>query len=142
MEKQSRGHEINLLKYKEHTEANEYGGCEYQLKGKKYIERTSKNTPKKIGQFVTLWKRNRQGVTIPFDMKDDFDFVMILCFKDKNEGRFLFPKNILHQKGVLSDKMNKKSGKRGFRVYPRWDLPQGQQALFTQNWQLKYFIEL
>ena len=35
----------------------------------------------------------------------------------------------------------KKDGKRGFRVYPIWDLAINKQAEKTQKWQLNYFVE-
>ncbi|RYE38879.1 MAG: MepB domain containing protein, partial [Sphingobacteriales bacterium] len=34
---------------------------------------------------------------------------------------------------------NGKNGKRGFRVYPPWDLTENSQARKTQQWQLEYF---
>jgi hypothetical protein len=44
----------DFSEYKDHAEANEYSGCEYFLNKQKYIQRTAKMTPKKVGQFVTL----------------------------------------------------------------------------------------
>lgn len=112
-------------------------GCEYVYNEFKYIQRTSKVTPKKVGQFVTLWKRNEVGITTPFSFKDDVDFVVILSkFKNKY-GLFLFPKEVLIDKGIIS--APSKDGKRGFRVYPEWDRPQSAQAIKTQAWQLRYF---
>lgn len=130
-----------LYKYRNHTEANEYGGCEFWLEGLRYIQRTAKVTPKKTGQFVTLWKRNSIGVTSPLDIKDNFYYVVIICFQNKKIGRFLFPKNILAQKKILSSSITEVEGKRGFRVYPNWDIPTSKQAIETQRWQLAYFSE-
>jgi hypothetical protein len=45
----------------------------------------------------------------------------------------------LQEKGILSD--DNKEGKRGFRVYPPWDIAINKQAKQTQEWQLKYFLE-
>lgn len=129
--------EIQNLKF--HDEAAEYEGCEYTLGRHKFIQRTAKVTPKKDGQFVTLWKRNRQGITAPFTESDDFDFVAILCHKGSKSGCFLFPKDILSEKGILQISGKKASGKRGFRVYPTWDKPTNKQALNTQKWQQEYF---
>ncbi len=136
IQKANRG---RLSKYRNHPEANEYGGCEFYLEGLRYIQRTSKVTPKKIGQFVTLWKRNSIGESSPLDFKDKFDYVVIICFQGKRLGRFLFPKDILKQKKILSSA--KVEGKRGFRVYPNWDIPTSKQAIETQRWQLAYFSE-
>ena len=35
-----------------------------------------------------------------------------------------------------------REGKRGFRVYPIWDITISKQAISTQKWQLEYFYEL
>lgn len=128
-------------KYQNHLEAKEYNGCEYVFKKCKYIQRTAKQTPKKIGQFVTLWKRDSKNITTPFDSKDKFDYVVILCFKGKKSGKFLFPKDVLIQKNIISSSTKDREGKRGFRVYPKWDKPTNKQALDSQKWQLNYFSE-
>jgi hypothetical protein len=127
--------------YQNHLEAKEYNGCEYYLEEMKYIQRTAKVTPKKIGQFVTLWKRNSDNITTPLDAKDNFNYIVIVCFKDKKFGRFLFPKDILIQRNIISNSIAGHDGKRGFRVYPGWDRPTSKQALDTQKWQLNYFSE-
>src|SRR5690606_27148604 len=120
---------------KEHAEANEYNGCEYFFRKQKYIQRTAKITPKKVGQFVTLWKRNENGITTPFSYEDDFDSVVILCLSEEKVGRFIFPKETLLKKNILSSLTDKDAGKRGFRVYPSWDIPTNRQAISTQSWQ-------
>ena len=55
-------------------------------------------------------------------------------------GFFLFPKYILGEKQILTT--NNKGGKRGFRVYADWDIPQSKQAEQTKNWQERYFINV
>jgi hypothetical protein len=107
----------------------------------KYIQRTAKVTPKKNGQFVTLWKRNFDNITIPLEAKDNFNYIVIVCFKDTKFGRFLFPKDVLIQKKIIANSIGKHEGKRGFRVYPKWDSPTSKQAIDTQKWQLNYFSE-
>ena len=131
----------SITEYSNHLEASEYSGCEYRLEDLRYIQRTAKVTPKKIGQFVTLWKRNEKGITAPFDIKDDFNYVVIICIQGNKIGRFLFSKDILINKKYISDCSKANDGKRGFRVYPKWDIPTNKQALDTQNWQLEYFTE-
>ena len=37
--------------------------------------------------------------------------------------------------------VNGQGGKRGFRVYPKWDLPENKQAKQTQSWQVSYFTD-
>ena len=63
---------------------------------------------------MTIWKRNKDGITEPFDTSDDFDFVIITARNDNNFGQFIFPKSILADKGIITRKG--KEGKRGIRV--------------------------
>jgi hypothetical protein len=121
-------------------ESREYGACTFQLNDLFITFRSAKITPTKIGQFVTLWKRNSEGITAPFHITDDIDFAIICTRTPTHFGAFIFPKSVLHQKGILAD--DKKDGKRGFRVYPPWDIAENKQAKQTQEWQLKYFLEM
>ncbi len=121
-------------------EGKEYDACQFELNGKKIISRTAKITPKKIGQFVTCWKRNTDGITEPFNIKDAIDFYIINVKSGNNLGQFVFPKSELVKRGIISTPT--KDGKRGFRVYPIWDEPQSKQAQKTQKWQLKFFYTI
>lgn len=103
----------------------------------KTIYREAKITPKKIGQFVSVWKRNKAGITEPRQLNDDFDEFIIKCEAGNKVGQFVFPKAVLAEKGIVST--NLKEGKRGFRVYPPWDKAENKQAIKTQEWQLEYF---
>ena len=98
---------------------------------------TAKITPKKIGQFVSVWKRNKAGVTQPRELSDDFNFLVIVCEKEHLKGQFTFPKEILAEKGIVST--SEREGKRGFRVYPPWDKPENKQAIKSQEWQVEFF---
>ena len=100
--------------------------------------RRAKITPTKTGQFVTLWKRTKNGPIQPFDSNDEIDLVVIDTPSANRLGQFVFPKGVLLEKGVLSN--DRKEGKRGFRVYPPWDIATSKQAQKTQSWQLKYFL--
>lgn len=122
------------------AESMEYGACSFELNGKKIEHRTSKITPTKIGQFVTLWKRNQNGITEPLDSNDQIDFVIITARSGDNLGQFIFPTTVLTEKGIITQ--NGKSGKRGIRVYPPWDIPKSKQAEKTQNWQKNYFLTI
>ena len=104
------------------------------------IVREAKITPKKIGQFVSIWKRNNEGITGPRHVNDDFEFLIIHCTAGKNRGQFIFPKSILIEKEIIST--TEKEGKRGFRVYPPWDEPQSKQAIKTKACQVKFFKPL
>lgn len=122
------------------SESEEYQACLFKLNSFQVIHRLSKITPTKIGQFVTIWKRNNEGITAPFDVSDNFDFIVITSKSDKNLGQFVFSKAVLLEKGIISN--NNTSGKRGIRVYPPWDIPTSKQAEKTQLWQTKYFYSI
>jgi hypothetical protein len=120
-------------------ECEEYAGYNAQI-GKLNIKfRKAKITPKKIGQFVTLWKRNSQGQTEPFHTSDNFDFYIIATETANRFGIFLFPKSVLSGKHILTAQV---TGKRGFRVYPDWDIPDNSQAIRSKEWQTAFFIDL
>jgi hypothetical protein len=122
------------------SESEEYQACSFKLNSFEIIHRLSKITPTKIGQFVTIWKRYNKGITAPFDVSDNFDFIIITSKSGENFGQFVFPKSVLLEKGIISN--NNTSGKRGIRVYPPWDIPLNKQAEKTQNWQIKYFYSI
>lgn len=131
---------FQISKVNNELEGAEYDACRFELNGMKIICRSSKITPKKFGQFVTFWKRNKEGITEPFGKTDEVDFYVINIKKGNNFGQFVFPKSELLDKGIISTE--KKDGKRGFRIYSKWDNAQNKQAKHTQEWQLKYFYEI
>lgn len=100
--------------------------------------RQAKLTPKKVGLFVTLWKRNIENKTEPFSVNDSFDFYIIAAKQEDNFGFFIFSKDILTEKSILTN--SKKEGKRGFRVYPDWTETTNNQATKTKAWQTNCFI--
>jgi hypothetical protein len=122
------------------SESEEYGACTFKLNQKIIQHRVSKITPTKVGQFVTIWKRDKKGITEPFDINDDIDFIIITSRDGKNFGQFIFPKVVLAEKGIITQ--NGKIGKRGIRVYPPWDKVTNKQARLTQSWQTKFFISI
>ncbi len=130
------GYELKNLKI--HLEGSGYSACSYELEGKIIEYRTSKITPLKTGQFVTIWRRNNKGITQPFDSSDKMDFIIISSVKDDDLGLFIFPKSVLLSKGIISQKGE--GGKRGIRVYPPWDMVSTKRAENTQSWQEKYFV--
>ncbi|WP_223559334.1 MepB family protein [Chryseobacterium lathyri] len=131
---------LKLLNVEEDIEAQEYSGCSLGLNQLNIKFRTAKITPTKTGQFVTIWKRNEKGETAPFDSNDLFDFYLISASTDNDKGIFIFPKEVLIEKGILSH--DQKIGKRGIRVYPNWDPTENKQAKATQKWQVEYFLDL
>ncbi len=131
---------FNIFRVNKELEGIEYDACQFELNGMKVISRSSKITPKKVGQFVTFWKRNQNGETEPYSENDPFDFYVINVKSGDRLGQFVFPKSELINKGVITTE--KKDGKRGFRVYPIWDKALNKQAEKTQKWQLNYFYEI
>lgn len=131
---------FDLTNLKQNLESAEYGACSFILNGKTIQYRVSKITPTKTGQFVTIWKRNKDGITEPFDILDNIDFIIITSKSGDNFGQFIFPISVLADKGIITK--NGKDGKRGIRVYPPWDIAINKQAVKTQNWQTKYFLTI
>ena len=131
---------FELKNLQPHLESKDYAACSFTLNGKKIQQRVAKITPTKIGQFVTLWKRDAQGITTPLNESDDFDFVIITTRHNEHLGQFIFPKSVLADHGIIT--RNGKEGKRGICVYPPWDITVNQQAKKTQNWQIPYFITI
>ena len=131
---------FDLSNLNQNIESSEYGACTFELNGKRVQQRISKITPTKTGQFVTIWKRNKNGITEPFDILDDIDFIIITSKSGDNFGQFIFPKSVLADNGII--KRNGKEGKRGIRVYPPWDIATNKQAEKTQSWQTKYFLTI
>jgi len=131
---------LPITDYLEEIESKEYKASQFQLSDKSIICRDSKITPKKIGQFVTFWKRKDEGPIEPFRETDSFDFFVVNVKAGDKLGQFVFPISVLIKKGIIST--SKKEGKRAIRVYPSWDTPLNATAIRTQKWQLDYFYEL
>lgn len=121
-------------------ECEEYFGYNFLLNHLKVKFRKAKITPTKNGQFVTLWRRNSEKKTEPFNVSDDFDFYIIATEQNSQSGFFIFSKRILVAKNILTTLQ--KEGKRGFRVYTNWDEPESKQAEKTKNWQTQFFIDI
>jgi hypothetical protein len=122
------------------TESADYGACTFTLNGISIKYRVARITPTKTGQFVTIWKRKDNGPIEPFDIADDWDTVVISTRNNEFFGQFVFPMAVLMEHGIVSGKS--KAGKRGFRVYPPWDVTTSPQAKKTQQWQLRYFLKI
>lgn len=131
---------LTLAEYCPEPESQEYDACRFVLNGKRIIYRSAKQTPKKIGQFVTFWKREVGGPIAPFDHDDPFDFFMVNANHGNRHGLFIIPKSEVINRGIVSSPS--KEGKRAFRVYPSWDRPTSVQAIKSQKWQLAFFFEL
>ena len=130
---------LNLSSIEIEKESCEYGACKFIINNKQALFRIAKITPTQIGQFVTFWKRNNDGITAPFDFTDPIELFIITAITETKAGQFVFPKSALLQHDVISN--NNTGGKRGMRVYPPWDKAENKQAIKTQAWQLAYFFE-
>jgi hypothetical protein len=82
-----------------------------------------------VGQFVTFWKRNKQGVTTPFSDTYFFNFFVIKVKDNAIIGQFVFPKWALIKCSIISKE--EKEDKRAFRIYPIWD------AAISKQYKLK-----
>jgi len=121
-------------------EGQDYDACHFKLEDKKIQFRASKITPTKVGQFVTFWKRSKDGITMPHETSDLFDFLIVSATCKDKVGLFIFSKKVLRQHDIISE--SGVGGKRGFRVYPAWDITNNAQAIKSQKWQLNYFMQL
>lgn len=133
-------HGLTYKNFIQEAESQEYGACTFEINNRFVIFRAAKITPTKIGQFVTLWKRCKTGIIVPYDMADRVDLFVISVRNVEKLGQFVFPKAVLHEKGFVSKEG--KNGKLAMRVYPSWDAPDNRQAQKTQEWQLCHFFEI
>jgi len=126
------------------AESEEYGAFVFDLNNQNINRcikfRVAKITPTKNGQFVTLWKRIKNGPIIPHDLTDPIDLFVISVRHGEKFGHFVFPKAVLCTKDIVSK--DDTGGKLGIRVYPPWDITESPQAKKTQAWQLLYFFEI
>ncbi|PAK41134.1 MepB protein [Priestia megaterium] len=112
----------------------------FQLNSKSVRFRVAKNTPNKIGQFVSFWEKDDAHKNQAFSYEKATDLLVINTFNSENRfGQFVFPKEVLVKQKILKTANTK--GKMAIRVYPIWDKPTSKQAIETQKWQLEYFVE-
>jgi hypothetical protein len=111
---------LELTNIETEAESQEYFAHNFLLNGQNIKFRKAKITPTKVGQFVTIWKRNEKGITEPFDISDKFEFYIIVTRQNEKIELFIFPKTVLYVNKILSDET--RDGKRGIRVYPTWIL--------------------
>ena len=87
-----------LTNFNLNKESKEYEAYSLKLNNQIIQYRPTKITPTKTGQFVSIWKRNKEGITAPFHNSDELDFIIITTKDGKNLGQFVFPKAILVEK--------------------------------------------
>lgn len=97
-----------MTELEKETESQAYLAHNFLLNGLNIKFRKAKITPTKIGQFVTLWKRNEKGITEPYDISDKFEYYIIATRQTENFGLFIFPKSVLYEHKILSDKTKRR----------------------------------
>lgn len=121
-------------------ESNAYAVGVFELNGAEVRYRDARTTPKKAGQFVTLWVRSPTGPIRPFDLADPVALFIVSVRAEEGFGQFVLPKRVLQREGVVS--VGGIGGKRALRVYPPWDTAPSRQAEWSQAWQGVYFLDL
>lgn len=118
----------------------EYGAVVSNVGGGSVRFRVGKQTPTKVGLFVSVWRRAEDGSTEPFAAEDGVDLLVITARTGPRIGQFVFPTSALVEHGIVS--VAGRGGKRGFRVYPPWSQAANAQARRSQKWQCDYFLDL
>ncbi|NLW15202.1 MAG: MepB family protein [Erysipelothrix sp.] len=140
-EKLYKPNNLKVTEIQEEKQNSKYGAGIFKLEFKSIRFRVAHVTPTKIGQFVAIWEKDKDKKNIPFSYEKAPDLLVINTFKNETEfGQFVFPKDLLLKKNILSSNSN--TGKMAIRVYPVWDKPTSKQAMQTQTWQLPYFVDM
>ena len=132
--------EYSLDDFKVEEQNEEYEGTIFHLGNHSYRSRKAKITPKKLGYFVVFWEKDETNKNKPYDFDSSPDKLIITVVDQEKLGQFIFPKEILAKKKILSDGKNK--GKMALRVYPDWVTGLNKTARTTQQWQSSFFIDL
>ncbi|HDD7370629.1 TPA: MepB family protein [Staphylococcus aureus] len=117
----------------------DYEALTFSFKEETYQIRLAKKTPTKAGYFVTCWTKDENNCNQPHSKEAFADYLMIIVIDEELSGYFLFPRELLVEKGILTTFEHK--GKMAFRVYPKWCNQLNKTAGQTQKWQCKYFFE-
>ncbi|EOB9457123.1 MepB family protein [Staphylococcus aureus] len=117
----------------------DYEALTFSFKEETYQSRLAKKTPTKSGYFVTCWTKDEDNYNRPYKIEEFADYLIVAVIDDELNGYFLFPGELLVEKGILAS--SKYQGKMAFRVYPKWCNQLNKTAGQTQKWQCKYFFE-
>lgn len=117
----------------------DYEALTFSFKEETYQSRLAKKTPTKAGYFVTCWTKDENNCNQSYSKEAFADYLMIIVIDEELSGYFLFPRELLVEKGILTTFEHK--GKMAFRVYPKWCNQLNKTAGQTQKWQCKYFFE-
>ncbi|EOI05094.1 hypothetical protein UAY_00568 [Enterococcus moraviensis ATCC BAA-383] len=118
----------------------EYEGVTFSIGKQTFRSRKAKITPKKAGYFVVFWEKDVENNNQPYEAATAPDKLVITVFDQEKIGQFIFPKEILIKKRILSQGEIK--GKMAMRVYPNWVEELNKTAAATQKWQREFFVDL
>lgn len=118
----------------------DYEGAVFSIDKHSFRSRKGKRTPKKQGYFVVFWEKDALDNNKAYDFVCAPDKLIITIFDEDKRGQFIFPKEVLAEKNILSTE--NKQGKMALRVYPDWLTSLNKIASMSQKWQLPYFINL
>ena len=116
-----------------------YEAFNFEFNGVEFKSRLAKKTPKKVGYFVAFWCKNEINKNRPFNFNESKDKLIINILDGSKKGQFIFPKDLLVKKGIISSEKYK--GKMDIRVYPSWEQNLNKTAVSTQKWQIPYFLD-
>jgi hypothetical protein len=120
------------------TQNGDYESGIAHIGGEAWRIRTARNTPTKPGAFVAFWQRDISGTTTPFSDDDSAAGLLVFVEQQGRRGVFRFTGTHLAELGITS---GRRTGKRGFRVYPSWCVGLNSQATSTQGAQSSAFQE-
>lgn len=119
---------------------NDYEAVTFSIGKQTFRSRRAKKTPKKSGYFVVFWEKDGNNQNQPYESIAAPDKLVITVFDQEKIGQFIFPKEILLKKRILSQGEIK--GKMAMRVYPNWVEELNKTAAATQKWQREFFVDL
>lgn len=132
-------HNFSLIKHEFEQWNQEYEAFNFEFNGVEFKSRLAKKTPKKVGYFVAFWRKNENGKNRAFNFDESKDKLIINILDKSKKGQFVFPKDLLVKKGIISSEKYK--GKMAIRVYPSWEQNLNKTAVNTQKWQIPYFLD-
>ncbi|MBU7396629.1 MepB family protein, partial [Staphylococcus aureus] len=80
----------------------DYEALTFSFKEETYQSRLAKKTPTKAGYFVTCWTKDENNCNQPYSKEAFADYLMIIVIDEELSGYFLFPRELLVEKGILT----------------------------------------
>ena len=130
----------NIRDVRYETQNSDYEGFTCNIDNKIFRSRRAKSTPIKKGYFVAFWEKDSKNLNSAYKSSENVHKLIITIFDTEKKGQFVFPQDILIEKGILKNAKDK--GKMAMRIYPNWCVNLNVSATKTQKWQSNYFIDL